>query len=179
VNTPLWVATDVVRGNSMRRPFMLAALVGLIGCKSLGGPARKGTEGTCDSDRQCLYGLVCRGAAVGLSGERRCVYERYSHCADTVQCMPGRTCRAGFCEAQCVVDTDCKKVSAPDAGTAPLRCVVGECKADEHEQSCLVPADCAANEDCVAGRCEEAMERRCLRDSDCNAGSGCASGRCQ
>jgi hypothetical protein len=172
-----------------RLVFSLCALLVVAACEGFGTSTRKQNAGICNSDRDCLYGLICRGTPVGVAGERRCIKEKYSRCGTNRDCYAGRICNAGYCETQCVVDADC--VATQDAGPTDgldggaraalpeIHCVVGECRTGSTEQQCLSAADCAPEQDCVAGRCGLRMSERCASDFDCSAGRRCIDGSCR
>lgn len=170
----------------------LLAAAALIACESINGPTRKASSGLCDSDKDCLYGLVCRGAPVGVAGERKCVHEQYSRCKTVRDCLPGRACHEHFCQVQCVVDADCLQLAAADGGElatvadggskiAPedYKCVVGECRTGSAERQCLAASDCTPDQDCVASRCVTRMNDRCVNDFDCPSGERCVGGVCR
>ncbi len=136
---------------------------------------RRGADALCDSDKDCLYGLVCRGAPVGQKGDRHCVYQSYAACKDTSECLPGRICRDGACTVQCVADPDC---GAGADGGEPDKCVVGECRRSE-ERDCLTYSDCSLGEECIAGRCTAHVRVRCFSELDCNQPSHCIGGFCR
>jgi hypothetical protein len=137
----------------MRRSLAVCACTLALGCQLFRGETRKGATSTCKSDYDCLYGLVCRGADPAKVEGRRCVYEQYSACTATRQCYPGRICRDGFCEVQCVIDSDCRK-AGPDGGRdEDASCVVGECQSASGSTSCSSAAHCAFDEACIDGHC--------------------------
>jgi hypothetical protein len=130
----------------------LTAALG-FGCQLFRGETRHGSRQVCKSDHDCLYGLVCIEGDAATSPPKHCVYEQYSACTSTRQCYPGRTCREGYCEVQCVVDSDCRN-AAPDGGRLEeASCVVGECQTPGGGAACSSVTDCAFDEACVEGRC--------------------------
>jgi hypothetical protein len=131
----------------------LAASTFLLSCSLFHGDTRKGAAASCKSDHDCLFGLVCRGTDPAKVETRRCVYEQFSACASARQCYPGRTCREGFCEVQCVIDSDCRKSAADGGHAEEASCVVGECQTPSGSASCSSEADCAFDEACVDAHC--------------------------
>jgi hypothetical protein len=165
----------------------LIVLSVLIACSTLNAN-RVGLQKSCNSDRDCLYGLVCRGAPVGESGDRYCVYDKYETCKSTEQCLPGRTCRGGACTVECVTDTDClplstiRATSLPDAGKIDedeYHCVVGECHTGKDDLACLGAADCSPGQECLAGRCSQPTRTQCVSDLDCASGERCVARMCE
>ncbi len=142
---------------------MRPALVGLMlavlasACET----THKGLRADCDSDKECLYGLVCKGAPVGEAGPRHCVYEEYSRCTDDTECYRGRVCRDTHCEVQCVRDEECGRILQARPGDLDgglfargTRCVLGECtRSETADKVCYAATDCSPDEECVSGRC--------------------------
>lgn len=169
------------RGRAVQRSVRAATFVAaLAACQSV---PRKGVDSACDSDRNCLFGLVCRGTAVNVPGPRHCQYEAYSVCSSSSDCYRGRVCRAGHCEVQCVKDGDCTAFdhrAKPDGGALdPPKCVVGECIVPGVGKSCFSAADCAPDQNCAEGRCVAHATDRCDRDLDCPIGQRCIGGACR
>ena len=131
-------------------------------------PDRRPTGGACDSDRDCLFGLVCRAPAD--AAKRQCVFESYGKCADVADCLKGYRCRDGACTVQCVEASECAQGE---------KCAIGECVTFEEDRDCLVPSDCPMTDDCVAGRCVERVSMRCFRDFDCRPGERCIASECR
>lgn len=155
------------RSPGYARGFALAVSIALVACApSL--PDRRDHGGVCQSDRDCLYGLVCRGAA-GVTGQRACVWEEYGDCTSKSQCLAGRTCRDHVCTVECVASKECENGK---------RCVIGECVVAD-ESNCVLDSDCPFQRDCVAGRCVEKLRSACFRDGDCPVGERCLSGLCR
>ena len=135
-------------------------------CATTTSSLRHGPGGACVSDRECLYGLVCREAGDG--GARTCRYENWGACDEDGDCLDGPTCREGTCTVQCVADEHC------DGGV----CEVGECRAPP-DRECVLSTDCGLGRDCVAGRCVERAQLRCFSDLDCRPGERCFGGWCR
>lgn len=144
-----------------------ATLVFLAACAH--APPRGNVAASCRSDRDCAYGLVCRGKSPKAE-PRSCVYETYGGCGKDADCFPGRACRQGECTVQCVTDAGCPK---------GRRCEVGECVATGGKNPCLLPGDCPLGEECLAGKCQEAPPVECAQDLDCGPLERCVAGHCR
>lgn len=129
---------------------------------------RFGRGGNCQSDRDCLYGLVCRVPEGGSA--KRCEQETYGPCETDEDCFSGRRCEKGQCVTECVTDDDCP-------ASRPL-CNVGACEASNRLR-CVSDGDCGVGEECVHGRCLMRLGGRCLSDFDCPPATRCITGRCR
>ena len=134
---------------------------------------RVGLGATCASDRDCTFGLVC----IGDSKQRHCQYERYESCKTSMDCLPGRVCRDGYCIVECLADSDCG--ASPDGGKDEVRCVVGECKSESGERKCAYASDCLPGQDCISSRCVDRAQLRCMSDFDCKGNERCIGNQCK
>lgn len=156
----------------MRRLAAIALLA--AACSSQPKP-RVTLSAPCESDRDCLYGLVCRGdtagdADAGASSGRACRYQEFGRCTGREQCLPGQLCRDGSCTVECVQPGDC------EAGRV---CFVGECRLASEASACRTTADCGVDEECEQGMCVDRLRMRCFRDSDCGPAERCLGGNCR
>jgi hypothetical protein len=154
-----------------------ATLIGIIigfACATTSGP-RVGLNASCNSDRDCFYGLVCRGEPK----ERHCEYERYEPCKTNADCLPGRGCRDGSCTVECLTDADCAPRSDGGSPIEEVKCVVGECRAASGDRKCALASDCLPGQDCVAGECVDRAQLRCMSDFDCAANQRCIGNQCR
>lgn len=152
------------------RPLVLLVAAAWLSFGCTPAKVRADVDGACDSDRDCAYGLICRGAPVGQPGPRTCVYETFGSCSTPQDCLAGHVCRDGGCSVECVASSQCK---------AGRHCVVGECRLIDEERPCRNVSDCAADEECIASVCRPSLRMRCFKDLDCGGGERCVDGRCR
>ena len=110
------------------------------------------TDEQCRYDSQCDDGFVCNGGECELEADA---------CHTDVDCDVDCVCIDGFCapEVECTPITGC-----PDG----LVCSEdGECiSAPVEEPECRISADCTADEICVEGACEPAIDDMCDIDTE-------------
>lgn len=126
-------------------------------------------EVMCESDDDCMFGLVCK-IDENNPCNNQCV--QYKDCWENDDCGECKMCKSGSCTPsgpnQCKSDSDCPddKVCQKNAeDPCQNTCVTGGV--------CDVDDDCGSCESCMGGECTPAGEIICADDGDCDGDMVC------
>ncbi|MBI4510471.1 MAG: OmpA family protein [Deltaproteobacteria bacterium] len=135
----------------MRAQLKLALLILPLAFFAIACPAKKPKYPTCDSDKDCKPGEMCR--------DKRCV-----KCAADADCPEGQQCVQGACEPKegwCSADGDCPQ---------------GQVCKDHKCEDCTADNECGEGGRCIEGKC--LRKGQCRTDDDCPEDEDCLKGVC-